>query len=162
MAALAVPAQSKAGKSTRKTEARFWTATALIMTFLGLNKQLDIQTLFTEIGRHFAHTGGWYDQRQTIQILFILVFSTLAILSVCAMFWLFRKVDRAVRTAAVGLCLLGTFVIVRAASFHHVDIFLGDSLSGIRWNGILELGGILIISTAAWQYRKNQVPKAMT
>lgn len=128
----------------------------VIMMFLGLNKQLDIQTLFTQIGRHFAHTGGWYDQRQTVQILFMIGLSLLAVLAVFGMLWSFRKMAVAVRVAAIGLCFLVTFIVVRAASFHHVDQFLGEELNGLRWNGILELGGILIISTAAWQYQRKR------
>lgn len=156
MAAREARARSNGWRSSAKFEARFWISNIVIMAFLGLNKQLDIQTLFTEIGRHFAHTGGWYDQRQTIQILFILALSLLAIIAICALFWSLRKMAAAVRVAAIGLCFLCAFVVVRAASFHHVDNFLGEKISGLRWNGILELGGILIITAAAWQYQRKR------
>ena len=144
---------------SRQTDVRFWTANMAIMAFLGLNKQLDIQTLFTEIGRELAHTGGWYDHRQTVQMLFILSLLLLAVIAIFTLLWSFRRMAGPVRVAAIGLCSLVTFIVMRAASFHHVDQFLGKNLNGFRWNGILELGGILIISAAAWQHQRKKLPK---
>ena len=46
------------------------------------------------------------------------------------------------------LFILG-FVVIRAASFHHVDAFLAARLGGIKWNWILELGGIAVVAAAA-------------
>ena len=41
------------------------------------------------------------------------------------------------------------FVVIRAASFHHVDALLASRLGGLKWNWILELGGILIVAVGA-------------
>jgi hypothetical protein len=46
------------------------------------------------------------------------------------------------------LFILG-FVVIRAASFHHVDAFLVARLGGVKWNWILELGGITFVALAA-------------
>jgi hypothetical protein len=38
---------------------------------LGINKQLDLQTALTELGRVLALSQGWYEQRQVVQFWFI-------------------------------------------------------------------------------------------
>jgi hypothetical protein len=38
---------------------------------LGINKQLDLQTALTELGRVLAYDQGWYEERQTVQVWFI-------------------------------------------------------------------------------------------
>ena len=48
-----------------------WLLIFVMFIALGINKQLDIQTAFTEIGRIVAAYQGWYDQRQIVQIWFI-------------------------------------------------------------------------------------------
>ena len=32
------------------------------MLLLGINKQLDLQSLFTEVMRDMAHAQGWYNE----------------------------------------------------------------------------------------------------
>ena len=48
-----------------------------------------------------------------------------------------------------GLGFLTTFILVRAVSFHHVDIFLRSRVGGLKFNWILELGGIGLVGLAA-------------
>jgi hypothetical protein len=51
----------------------------------------------------------------------------------------------------LGLVVLGAFVLVRTASFHHVDVLLGFSWNNIAVNALLELGGIGAIVHSAWR-----------
>jgi hypothetical protein len=51
--------------------AALWLLLFAIMFALGINKQLDLQTLFTEIGRSVSRSGGWYEERRAVQGLFI-------------------------------------------------------------------------------------------
>ncbi|OQK17041.1 hypothetical protein AU255_03850 [Methyloprofundus sedimenti] len=39
----------------------FWSLVTLILLILGINKQLDLQSLFTAIGKYYAHRDGWYE-----------------------------------------------------------------------------------------------------
>src|SRR5688572_23307106 len=50
---------------------KLWSLVTLAMVVLGLNKQLDLQSLFTEILRDMAKSEGWYEQRRAYQRLFI-------------------------------------------------------------------------------------------
>lgn len=159
VAALRVPARSAQTPANAKKESHFWAVATVLMLSLGFNKQLDFQTLFTELGRYYARSGHWYDQRHQVQILFIAGLSVTAVTTGVTMFWLLRKTAAAVRLASIGLCFLGTFVVARAASFHDVDQFLGESISGLRYNGILELGGISIVAAAGLRYQKNRPPR---
>ena len=53
-------------------ESRTWRAISVMFIALGLNKQLDLQTAFTEIGRMVAVQQGWYGERQIVQVWFII------------------------------------------------------------------------------------------
>ena len=134
----------------------FWRFVAILMTFLGFNKQLDLQTLFTQIGRYFAHIGGWYDQRQTVQILFITGLCGIAGIAAFTLLWIFRKLATEIRIASVGLCILVAFIVIRAASFHHVDRFLGGHHISLCWSNIVELSSIIIIAAAGLLYRGSR------
>ena len=56
---------------------------------------------------------------------------------------------RRFRLAFIGLFFLLTFVVIRAASFHHFDAMLGYEILGARMNWVLELTGIYLIVVAA-------------
>lgn len=138
----------------RKTPAgparQFWGMMALTLGALGINKQLDLQTLFTQVGRDLAMQYGWYARRRVVQAIFI---GVLLVTGLVARLWLVQRLqglDVYARRAASGFVVLGLFVLVRATSFHHVDVLLGFTLENIRLNVLLELGGIATIAIAAW------------
>jgi len=56
--------------------AGIWLVISGLMFALGVNKQLDLQTLLTDLARALAHYQGWYDDRHPIQIFFILLMLT--------------------------------------------------------------------------------------
>ena len=44
-----------------------WRALGFALIALGINKQLDLQTLFTQVGREYARSGRWYEHRRAVQ-----------------------------------------------------------------------------------------------
>ena len=44
-----------------------WRSISILFFFLGINKQLNLQTALTEAGRYLAYYQGWYGQRQLVQ-----------------------------------------------------------------------------------------------
>ena len=126
-----------------------WWAIACLLGFLGVNKQLDLQTALTELGKIAAHAGGWYENRRIVQLAFIVVLIATAggVLVVLARFG--RPALGRLRLALIGVVLLALFVCVRAVSFHHVDILFGTVVHGFRLNWILELSGIGVLGYAA-------------
>jgi hypothetical protein len=126
-------------------ERRVWWWLAVIMMLLGVNKQLDVQTAFTELGRIVARTQGWYERRAHVQRRFIELVLAGALGTVVVALIVVRKMPRATQLAIVGLALLAAFVFIRASSFHKVDLILGARWLGMKANWIFELGGIGLI-----------------
>jgi hypothetical protein len=130
-------------------EVAIWWALALALLALGVNKQLDLQTALTEIGRIVAVQNGWYERRHGVQLEFIYGVVAVASLTAIAMVFLARKAHPATILALVGSAFLVTFVVMRAASFHHFDLFINSEYLGLRMNWVLEMGGICIIIAGA-------------
>ena len=148
VAAYALAAILAAGVWCRRKE-KVWLMVALGMAGLCVNKQLDLQSLFTDLGRVASYHGGWFEQRRIYQKWFVLgvvagagIFGTWFIWRYNA-FWVRHKL-----LTAGGFFML-TFIVVRAISFHHFDSFLKNEVLGMKMNWALELSGIFLISLAA-------------
>ena len=61
----------KTAHSAISSERQLWRAISILFIGLGINKQLDLQTAFTELGRMVAFDQGWYGERRTVQLWFI-------------------------------------------------------------------------------------------
>jgi hypothetical protein len=130
-------------------EAWFWLSMAVLLAALGVNKQLDLQTAFTELGRMLAHRQGWYEHRRVFQRAFIFGVGLVALVTVAVALWLARTSNRAMQLAILGACFIVAFIVVRAASFHRVDRMLFKHAFGwLRLNWALELGGMAIVFVA--------------
>ncbi len=140
----------------------FWFVLSILLLLLGINKQLDLQTLLQNIGRQISKDQGWYMQRRQYQVLFIGSLCAAGILAITAMAWSVRKHVKRSIVALIGVIFLYVFVMVRATSIHHMDAFLASGPLGIRWNWILELGGIAIVGLGAflaWKSRKQSMAR---
>jgi len=62
MRASAVPGSEKGLKART-----IWIIMTVLMTLLCINKQLDLQSLITDIGRVVARHEGWYQERRSFQ-----------------------------------------------------------------------------------------------
>lgn len=132
----------------------FWLALSLLLFALMINKQLDLQSALTAAARCLSQIQGWYEDRRSVQIGFILtvVFSGFWIALVS--FWLLRKHLGQIGVALIGFIVLICFVLIRAAGFHNFDALLNTDLLFIRVNWLLELSGIgLIALNALWVTR---------
>lgn len=119
------------------------------MAALTINKQLDLQSLLTALGRRVAQDGGWYDARRTVQRAFIIAIILAAGGVLGLMLLHLRRATGWVKLAGVGLTFLIVFVTTRAASFHHMDAMIGAEWAGIRVNHVLELAGTTLIAVGA-------------
>jgi hypothetical protein len=131
----------------------YWGALAALMVLLALNKQLDLQTWFSQVGRDLALSQGWYDHRRVVQAAFILLLAAGAVTASVLLWQRLRHIGRGYRLSAVGVALLLAFIVIRAATFHHIDLLLGWGLAGVNLNHLLELGAIGLIAAGAWQWR---------
>jgi hypothetical protein len=128
---------------------RIWWSIAVLLVALSVNKQLDLQSWFTQVGRDMARAEGWYDARGYVQTGFIVGMVAGGVIGVAGLFRFARHHAICVRTALAGVSLLLAFIAVRAASFHHVDRLIGTTILGFRFNWLFELGGIGIIAASA-------------
>lgn len=134
--------------------AALWLIFALILGALGVNKQLDLQTLLTDIARLIARYQGWYNQRQLVQVAFLFILASAGLVTALILYRIARGQLRDFRVALLGITLLIVFVFARAASFHHIDHLIGKELIGVRVNGLLELPGIILVGAAAFLRRR--------
>ena len=132
-----------------RNNGRLWLAVAVVMAYLCVNKQFDLQSLLTDIGRVTARHQGWYGQRRVFQKWFVAGLLAGAGAFACWFIWRCRAFWNGHRLLAAGSLFLLTFIVVRAVSFHHVDAILGTRLFDFKVNWALELTGILLISVAA-------------
>ena len=147
IAASRFPVTADAVETRRRRS--MWLGVGVLMTFLCINKQLDLQSLFTDVGRLIAERQGWYGQRRAVQLLFVISVAAAGILTFVIAARKIKSVLREGMLLLLGLSWLLIFIIVRAASFHHVGVLLGSELLGVRVNWILELGGIALIAFSA-------------
>ena len=127
----------------------FWLGLSIILLALAVNKQLDLQTALTEAGRCLARAQGWYDNRRTVQVDFILFIMAASVVMAVSFFWIMRRSIGDTWLALTGLAFLLAFIPVRAAGFHHFDRLIGYQIGAVRMNWIMELGGIAMISANA-------------
>ena len=157
-ASLATAKMAPSDRQKHKVLTRFWGSVALFLLVLAINKQLDLQSLFTQLGRDLAEQQGWYAERRNIQFLFIVAVGTMGVLGTLSLAVLLRSVLRNVLGAVAGIGWLVTFIIVRASSFHHVDHLLG--VGALKLNWLLELGGIALIAVSATHFLRRELGTA--
>ena len=124
----------------------FWYVLTALLVLLGINKQLDLQTLMTEVGREAAKVEGWYQVRRPVQAVFVASLAVLSVSGLLILAILMRHSLLRLWLAVAGVVLLVSYVLVRAASFHHVDLLLGR----FELNWLLELVGIACVALSAW------------
>jgi hypothetical protein len=127
----------------------FWALLILLFVFLGLNKQIDLQTWLTDVGRRVAEAQGWYEQRARVQTIFVGAVLVLGLWMLAFLLDRTRELLPRHALAFGGLVMLACFVILRASSFHDVDRVLGWGVLGMRLSWTLELLGIICVGLCA-------------
>lgn len=149
--ALALAAGRASGRDAG-AERLFWTLAAGYLAFLAVNKQLDLQSLLTAVGRCTARLQGWYGERRAVQAGMILALVGASLGAGLIAMWVFRRTLGRTGPAILGLMAITTYVLVRAVGFHHMDRLIGTRLpGGLKVNWVFELGAIaLFLFGAGW------------
>ena len=140
----------------RSRPSRFWLILAALMVALGINKQLDLQSLATQIGRDLIRGLNLYQARRELQAGFIGFVALVCVIAMACFLWAARRNLARRGPAIAGMMFILGFVVIRAASFHHVDALLASRLGGAKWNWIFELGGIIGVTIAAFRIALNR------
>lgn len=134
---------------SNRTLKTFWILVCTLLLTLGINKQLDIQSLITFALKDTAIHYGWYDQRRIYQEWFILSVLFLALTFTISLSIAFKSILKDHILAVFGMVLLIAFVAIRASSFHHMDHIIGLPIFGTNINFVLEMTGIFLIAVNA-------------
>jgi DNA-directed RNA polymerase subunit RPC12/RpoP len=132
----------------------FWLYLAAFLLLLGINKQLDLQSWFTEVMRDRAKIYGWYQYRRPMQITFLLLIGTCMLTVLISLRLFLANSWRRYKITWVGIIFLCTFILMRAASFHHFDMFIGHQILGLTVNVLLENGALLLIILGTYLAKK--------
>jgi hypothetical protein len=144
----------------RRTEAAtFWLVLASLMLLLGINKQLDLQSFLTVAGRQILEKAGLYRERRHYQFAFIIAVASTCLGLFGFFLWIGGRSLRDHWLALIGMGFVLGFVMIRASSFHHVDILLSSRVGGLKWNWIFELGGIGAVGVSAFRARRRKEPR---
>lgn len=144
-------------EGAENAERRFWWVAAAVLLFLAVNKQLDLQSLLTMVARCHAALAGWYDDRRGIQRAFIWLVAGGGVAALVFAGLLLRGILDRIWLALAGLAFVCSFVVIRAASFHHMDGLIGSVAMGLKVNWLLELPGPLLVLAVA--LRRGTAPK---
>jgi hypothetical protein len=121
-----------------------WGASAGLLIFLGVNKQLDFQTLLIVIGRAAARTEGWYDERRLVQKVFVGILVLVLTGMVCRAVSRHGFFLRNHWLASTGLGLVLIYALLRAAEIDHLE-FGHSSRSGDQtWLWMVEVTGVIL------------------
>ena len=139
----------------KKDNSYFWLGLTILLIFLGFNKQLDLQTNLTEWLRAISKMHGWYEQRRGVQFLFVsLMGLTIPLILISLRVFLFNSWRR-YKLTWIGIVVLLVFVSVRAASFHHVDLFFYKTIGSLRYYQALEILAIGLIFVGTFYENKS-------
>jgi uncharacterized membrane protein len=131
-----------------------WCSLAALMLTLCINKQLDIQSFFTQVARDMLHEYGLFDVRRYYQIRVIagLMLITFAV-AITILITTLRARNGWTHVAGIGTAILLCYIISRAASFHKLDGILNVKFYGFNYNWLFEIPPIMMIAIAASRTR---------
>ena len=125
--------------------AKLWYFFSAITFALGLNKQLDLQTLFVELARSALLFEGWYELRRTLQRVFFAILAAATAGTGLVMMWRYFAFVRQQRLIVAALALVLLYAVLRAAEFNHiVDSNFADA-DEHGFLGPLEFAGVALM-----------------
>jgi hypothetical protein len=127
----------------------FWALAAAAMLALGVNKELDLQTLLGAAGHCISAEGGWAEGRRAVKKAAIVALTGIVGLSGLVLLWWVRGVLGRVWVAVAGLAVTAVFVVFRAAWLSNLDMPLGDELGHLGVTPLLEPTGVALVAAGA-------------
>jgi hypothetical protein len=125
-------------------ERRGWWLLCVFMAGLGINKQLNLQTLLLEAGRTLAKWGHWYSYRRYVQLSFVLVLMLItAVVAWKTAQYYWPILEQRLELAA-GFILVTAYCILRAAEIDHVKPVTVQTRFAHSPFWLVEIAGILL------------------
>jgi hypothetical protein len=139
------PFQSRSPRAERW----LWGIGATVLVVLAINKQLDLQSMLVTAARCVARGQGWYEARREYQTEIILGLVIAAAIIVPTLILLLRKAVFGNLAFVLSMSALVAFVLLRAISFHHLDIVFGTNVLSFRLHRLIEvtaLGAVILVA----------------
>ena len=139
--------------------ALFWLGIAAGLLALGLNKQLDLQTLLTQAAKQLSIQQGWYEQRRWVQAAFFVALAGALSWGI----WNTQRVirsDRYARLALLGAGYAGVFVLLRMLALAKVTVMLDLTVSMWGVRGFELAAPVVILWAAVLELRAGPPPAA--
>jgi len=137
-------------KAETQSEIRqVWRLQAGVLLVLGLNKQLDLQTLLIGLGRQLALAAAWYEHRREIHIIFFTGLVAVLVLAMLKHSPALKRFAREHTLTAAGDALVGAYVLIRILSIDHVDNLLGFDLEKVPALSVVEILGLFLVTAGA-------------
>lgn len=126
----------------------FWLGLTVMLVFLGLNKQLDLQILLRNVAKCHAIMQGWYEDRKEFKLIFVTAMAIGFLVLAVIIISFFRENFQKDKLALTGVIFLLIFILIHASYFYfqHFASPLIDAAYRIGLNWVLELIGISLIS----------------
>jgi hypothetical protein len=140
---------------SERDPAWMWGGCAAVLFCLGINKQLDLQTLLIEVGRQVAQATGWFEQRRLVQRVFTLVLAALTGIMLLGLAWKQPCFFKRSPLLLSGIMLVAGYVLLRVATIDHVDTSAGLNLEDRWWLPAMELSGLLCMAAAGHRASKG-------
>jgi hypothetical protein len=144
-----------AGRRAQFSESRklafFWGLITTGLVLLAINKQMDLQTVFTDIMRNKAEDGGWYRHRRVLQALFVLAAGAFAVGGLWMLVRLLGPRWREHHLLLAGLAVLCGYLMLRVADIERVGEMTGMSMAAEGFRSAVEWAGLAMIAIAAWR-----------
>lgn len=139
-------------KSTDKSVKIFWLLLCTFLIILGINKQFDLQTVFTLFSKNIAKKQDWYESRYIVQIAFIILIGSVGSKTVTYLLKNFQDTCSSVKIALSVSAILFCFILIKASSFHYLDLLINIKLIGMKINTLFELGALAIIGISSLKF----------
>jgi hypothetical protein len=132
-----------------------WLLIVITLVMLGVNKQLDIQSLFAQEAGRVLQVMGMYAERRFLQRVFIVSLMLTLLSTGIFLSFRFARENVQLKLAFAGFFLLMLFVASRAAVFHRVYKMPLAYFGGVPLNFLFENGGLALIAIGAWLRRER-------
>lgn len=123
----------------------FWLGLTVMMVFLGLNKQLDLQTFLHSSLKCLSIVEGWYNQRRIFQLDFVIAIAAVFAVLVVFIISFFREILRKDTLAVTGIIFLLVFILIHASYFNYFEMPAITEFYEAGLNWLLEITGIALI-----------------
>ncbi|MCX7726257.1 MAG: hypothetical protein N2053_05360, partial [Chitinispirillaceae bacterium] len=132
--------------SNTDTEKRIlWICLGIFLTFMGINKQLDLQLLLAILGRYIGEKYGFLGVRRTLQSYFAITLFLLVLAITGIIIYRIRKILKNSLIELIGITFIITFFLIQTASMTHLKIVIKFEEINIPHIHALELLGVIII-----------------